>query len=59
MHSLWRVIADLNLYKVSLAISPSNKFQFRVFFIEKLDKMCVAINMADAVYISAFADRIC
>ena len=40
---------------VSLAISPYNKiFNFARFFIEKLDKMCIAINMADLVYMYIF-----
>ena len=35
---------------VALAISASNKFSISMVFIEKLDKMCVAINMANPYY---------
>ena len=37
---------------VALAISPSNKFSMSLFFIEKLDKMHLAITVENPVYIN-------
>ena len=39
----------LIIVMVSLAISPSNKVPILLFSVEILDKMCIAINMADPV----------